>query len=197
MWTQEQTELKIAAQIEAGELVMGDGKIVIPIPRAPLLTTTEVAHLYVVHNVRKGKITGAQGNGYKSSIDENNARNIQERLPVKEGGYASLELINTLLTRVGKEPLTISKCLRYYAVVGDLSPQHYIDKLKEFFKYMPQLKPIFVPYLEPVRYNEPEGYSPKTSTDEERAKLARSYDDASMEISKELDRIKIINYGQK
>lgn len=141
MWTQEQTELKIAAQIEAGELVMGDGKIVIPIPRR-LIDQKTLTHLYIVYNVRKEKISGAKANGYKGSLDADNAGNILERLPIKEGGYASLELINTLLTREGKEPLTLSHCFRYYAVVGDFSPQHYISKLKEFFKYMPQLKPI-------------------------------------------------------
>lgn len=196
MWTQEQTERKIAAQIAAGELVMGDGKVVIPIPRS-LVDQETLTHLYVVYNVRKKKISGEKANGYKGSLDADNASAIFDRLPIKEGGYASMELINTLLTRKGKEPLTLSKCLRYYAVVGHLSPEHYISKLKEFFKYMPQLKTIYTPYLDPSRYNVSEGYSPKTSTHEERIKLATSYEEASNVISKELDRIKIIDYGQK
>lgn len=196
MWTQEQTERKIAAQIEAGELVMGDGKIIIPIPWS-LVDKEVLAHLYVVYNVRKGKITGAQSNGYKGSLDADNASAILDRLPIKVGGYASLELINTLLTRKGKSPLNLARCFIRHVVVGDANPQLYISKIKEFFKYMPQLKTIFSPYLDPVRYGVPEDYSPKTSTMETREKLASLYDDTSKEIAEQLERIKIINYGQK
>jgi hypothetical protein len=197
MWTQEQTERKIANQIKAGELVMGDGKVIIPIPQS-LIDQVTLTRLYVLHNARKKKITPAQCNGYKGSIDEDNALNIFQKLPIKKEGYSSLEVVNTYLSREEKAPLEFSQCFRSYMSSGGLYGSHYfINKLQEFFRYMPQLKTIYEPYFDHERYNNLEGYCCEDCDGPESDWISRTYENSINEIARELDRIKIINYGQK
>ena len=190
MFTQEQVQAKIAKQIQDGELVMGSGKVVIPIPDS-LLDPVTRARIYIYYNARKKTITDGQNNGYKGSLDQNNAIAIWSRLPITEGGITQLDVLNFHYNKNTGGTLGFSQCFRtYMGYVRD--SETLIKRLKEFFKYMPQLTTIYTPYLNPDRYDNLDGYCCEDCDGPESTWRSWSIDNAITSIAIELDRIKIL-----
>ena len=136
---------KVKGLINEGNLVMARGKMLVPIPEG-LLEEIEIVKLYITFNVEKKEITSEKANSIRGSMNVSNALKIwRQTLPRKSGGYCRLSQIDQMKKATH---ITIGKAFdewmrRRYV---EKSPETFVSRKKEFFKYMPQLSEIHTSY---------------------------------------------------
>ena len=199
--TQQEVREKVIKLGLSGNLVMNRGKCIIPIPDT--LSDYHLARLYVLHNLRKEKITPEQSKGYKASISVNNARKIlYESLPLSTEGYCNLESIDQLRKSAEKEKtqyldfflpdINLDDAFKIFMRrrYEDYTYNDFKAKLKDFFKYMPQLGYIFNKYIHSDLWLDSIGYCCEDCSGPVEFYHKLKFENAIKEISLDLKKIK-------